>query len=262
MHFKWNNFLVFVIVIIFLLVLANVFQKETRGFFYWFSSPIQDYLWQAGDSTSDFFNGIFHYASLDNKLDELKQENQGLTAEIIQLKEVEEENETLRQALGIELQKEYNLSIAKIISKDLSEDYILINKGSKDNVKENAAVITENKVLVGLVKKVYGNYSKVMLPSNKEMSFDVKVQQEDKEVAAVARGQGNLRIALTLIPQQEEIFQGDTITTSYLGGVFPESLLVGTVRNVARNDIDPFQTAEIENALDISELKNVLIIND
>jgi len=260
--FKRNNFFVFVVIIIMAVILVNVFQKETRSFFYWFSAPVQEVLWRAGDKTSDFFEGVLRFASLKNELDELGQKNQGLIAEIIKLKEIEEENKTLRQALGIELQKEYNLSVAKIISKDFSEDFILINKGFKDNVSENMTVITENKVLVGVITQVYDHYSKVMLPSHKEMSFDVKIRQEEKEISAVAKGQGNLEIILDLIPQEEEIFQGDIVITNSLGGVFPGSLLIGNIKSVAKNDINPFQTAKIENALKVFDLNNVLIIND
>ncbi len=260
--FKRNNLFVFIIVIIVVIALTNLFQKEVRGFFYWFSTPIQENLWQAGDRASNFSEGLFGFAFLNDKVKELEQRNQGLIAEIIKLKEIEEENKTLKQALNIELQKEYDFSIAKIISKDLSEDYILINKGSKDNISENMAVITENKVLVGVIKEVYNNYSKVMLPSHKEMSFDIKIQQEEKEISAVAQGQGNLEIILTLIPHEEEVFEGDIVTTSSLGGIFPESLLVGNIQSVSKNDIDPFQVATIENALKVFELKNILIIND
>lgn len=259
---KRNNFFVLVIFIITMIVLSNVFQKEVRGFFYWFSSPIQDNLWQAGDNTSDFFEGIFNFASLDNKIDELEQKNQGLIAEIVRLKEIEEENETLRKALNMDLHKEYSFSVARIISKDISEDFIVINKGSRNNVSKNTPVITENKVLVGIVAEVYDNFSKVMLPSHKEMSFDIKIKQEEKEISAVAQGRGSLRTTISLIPNEEEIFYGDTVITSSMGGIFPESLLIGNIKSVSKNDIDPFQIAEIDNSLDVFELKNVLIIND
>ncbi|KPJ54622.1 hypothetical protein AMJ47_03955 [Parcubacteria bacterium DG_72] len=260
--FKRNYFWVFLVIIILAVALTNVFQKQVRGFFYWFSAPVQESLWEAGHNASNFSEGVFNFASLNNKIQELEQKNQGLIAEIIKLKELEEENKTLRQALDIELQKEYNLSVAKIISKDPSQDFILINKGSKDNILENMAVITENKVLVGITKQVYNNYSKVMLPSHKDISFDVKIKQEEKEISAVAQGQGNLEIILTLIPHEEEIFQGDIVITSSLSGIFPESLLIGEIKSVAKNDIDPFQTAKIENALEVFELNNVFIIND
>lgn len=260
--FKRNNFFLFALIIIIAIALVNVFQEQVRGFFYWFSAPIQEKLWEAGDSASNFSEGIFNFASLNSKIQELEQKNQGLIAEIIRLKEIEEENKTLRQALNIGLQKEYSFSAAKVISKDLSEDYILINKGFSNGISENMAAITENKVLVGIITEVYKNYSKVMLPSHKDISFDVKIKQEEKEISAVAQGQGNSEIILTLIPHDEEIFQGDIVTTSSLGGIFPESLLVGNINSVEKNDIDPFQIAKIENALKVFHLKNILIIND
>lgn len=260
--FRRNNFFVFIIIVILVIVLINIFQKEVRGFFYWFSAPIQEKLWEAGDKTSNFFEGIFSFASLNNKINDLEQKNQGLIIEIIKLKEIEEENTTLRQALNIEIEKEYNFSVAKIISKNSSEDTILINKGSKDGLSKNMTVITENKVLVGKIIETYNYYSKIMLLSHKDMSFDVRIKQEDKEISAIAEGQNNLQIILNLIPQKEEISEGDVVVTSSQGEVFPELLMVGKIKNTIKNDIDPFQIARIENALKIQELKYVFIIND
>jgi len=223
------------------IVLINVFQKEVRSFFYWFSCPIQKILWQTATRT-----------------DELKQENQYLTSEIIRLKSLEDENKTLREALNIGLEKEYNLSFADVISKDASEDIILIDKGSKDGISQGMNVITAQKVLVGKVVEVFNNYSKVMLIYHKKMSFDVKIGQE--EINAIAKGQGNLNIIAGLIPQEKKVFKGDIVSTSGLEGVFPEGLLVGKIEEITKNDIDPFQTAKIEKYLNVSEIKNVFII--
>lgn len=248
---KKNRIFVFifpVILLILAIVIANVFQKEIRSFFYWFSSPIQKFLWQTGNKTSD--------------LNKLEQEIQGLTVENIRLKSLEEENKILREALSIGLERQYNLFFADIISKDISEDIVLINKGLKDGVKENMSVITGQKVLVGKIIEVFDKYSKVMLFSHKNMSFDVKIEQEEKEINAMAQGQGNSNMTVILIPREEQINKGDVVVTSGLGGVFPEYLLMGRIKDVIKNDLDPFQTATIENYLEISGTNSVFIIND
>jgi len=250
------------IVLILLVVLLNAFQKEVRSFFYSFSAPIQKVLWEAGESTSDFFEGLLTFASLKNQLDTLEQEKQGLISEILRLKELEEENISLRQALDIELEEEYDLSFAQIISKDISEDIILIDKGYSNEMAEGMTVITGNKLLVGRIIEVFNNYSKVMLISHKDLSFDVKIKQEEKEISAVASGQGNSNILLNFIPREEEILPGDIISTSRLGGIFPECLLIGEIEEINRNDVDPFQVARIKSVLDIKELRSVFIITN
>jgi len=260
--FKKNNFLVLLAVPVLVIVLLNIFQAEVRGFFYWFSSPVQQVFWQAGDKTADFFQGVFSFACLQSRLEELEQKNQGLIAEIIRLEELKKENDSLRQALGVGLQEEHGLMTAKVISKDMSDDVILIDKGLKNGVVQGMSVITEQKLLIGKVAEVFEKYSKIMLISHKEMSFDVKIKQEGKDISAVAQGQGDSCVDLNLIPREQEIFQGDIVVTSSLGGVFPESFLVGTIKSFERSDVDPFQSARLENSFSASELKTLFIIND
>lgn len=254
--FKKNKILIIVVAVILLIFLLNVFQKEVRSFFYSFSAPIQGVLWKAGENTSDFLQGMVRVKALKQELDELKLENQELFSQIVDLKDLKEENKTLRQALRIELQKDFKLALSQIISKDISQDFILIDKGAKDGIAEGLSVITEQKVLIGKISEVYEDFSKVMLIFHKENSFDVKVNN----VSGIIRGQGSSKVLLDFIPREENLSQGDIVVTSVLGGIFPKGLLVGKIREVKKNDVDPFQGAEIELFFNISQTEGVFII--
>lgn len=253
---KKNKILIMVIVVILLVFLLNFFQKDVRSFFYWFSAPIQKVLFMAGDSTSDFFQGIVRVKTLKQELDQLKLENQELLSQVVALENLKKENETLRQALDLGLQKDFKLALAEVISKDISQDFILIDKGAKDGITEDMPVITQQRVLIGRISEVYEGFSKVMLISHKESSFDAKVDN----ISGVVRGQGNFRILLDLIPQEENLSQGDIVITSVLGGIFPEGLLVGRIKQIKRSDVEPFQQAEIEPFFDISQIETLFII--
>jgi len=256
--FKKNKILIMVVVIILLVFLLNVFQKEVRSLFYSFSAPIQKVLWGAGDSTSDFFQGIVRVKILKQELDELKLENQELLGQVVALKNLKKENETLRQALGIELQKDFKLTLSHIISKDISQDFILIDKGAKNGIVEGMPVITEQKVLIGRISEVYEDFSKVMLIFHKESSFDVKVN----DISGIVKGQGSFKALLDFVPREENLSQGDIVVTSALGGIFPKGLLVGKIKEIKKNDVDPFQQAEIELFFDISRTETLFIILD
>lgn len=254
--FKKNKILTIVVVVILLVFLLNVFQKEVRSFFYSFSAPIQKVLWKAGESTSDFFQGIVRVKTLKQELDELKLENQELLGQIVNLKYLKEENKTLRQALRIELQKDFKLALSQIIGKDISQDFILIDMGAKDGISKGMSVITEQRVLIGKISEVYEDFSKVMLIFHKENSFDVKVNN----ISGIIKGQGSSKVLLDFVPREENLFQGDIVATSALGGIFPKGLLVGKIKEVKKNDVDPFQQAEIELFFNISQIEAVFII--
>lgn len=261
--FKKNNFLIYFLILVLLIVLLNVFQKETRSFFYSFSSPIQSFFWKIGDRTAAFSSGLLSPGNLSRRAEELEKENQGLLFQIISLKELGEENKILRQAFDLDLQEEFKLSLAEVTSKDISQDYILINKGFDQGVFVNMPVITEQKILVGRVAESYNKISKVMLIFNKESSFDAKIlSEQDSLVSGVVRGAGKSSLLLDFIPREKDIKEGDIVITASLGGIFPNGLLVGKIKEINRSDVESFQQAAIDPFLDISSLDRVFIIKE
>lgn len=250
--FKRSKILIVIIGVLFVLSL-NFFQKEVKGFFYIISAPIQKTLWLIGDSVSDFFEMIAEMNNLKKENEELKLKIQTLLAENISFKEIKKENEALRKVLEIGLEKEFKLAMTEVVGKDISQDLILIDKGSKDGISKGLPVITKQKVLAGTISEVYENFSKVILVSNKESSFGAKIA--GSEIFGVIKG-----VFFDLIPRNKEIKEGDLVITTVLGDVLPAGLLVGSIERVIKNDIKPFQQAKIAPFFDIKEIKNLFIV--
>lgn len=259
--FKLKSGLFFVLIIIIFLVLnLTGFNKEIKNLFYLISSPIQRTFWQIGENTSDFLGGVFQVKTLKKEVERLYLENQELINQIASLQELKEENQILREILDIGLAEDFKLLFCQIISKDISKDSILVNKGAKNNVFSGLPVVTSQKVLLGRIGEVYKNFSEVILITNKESSFDAKVSE--KETYGVVKGKGNLKLFLELIPKEEEIFQGEFVITAALGGIFPSGLLVGEIGEVKKSDIEPFQQAEIKPSFNLKNLDKLFIITE
>jgi rod shape-determining protein MreC len=67
-------------------------------------------------------------------------------------------------------------------------------------------------------------------------------------------------VILNLVPSDVPVIEGSLITTSGLGGNFPTSLLIGSVRDVERRQQSPFTLATVEPAADLSALDTVLVL--
>ncbi len=263
--FSKTKFLILILIIVLAIFLLNYFQKELRSFFYSISSSTQKVLWEAGDSVSDFFDGVVRIKTLESETDELKLKNQELLAEIIVLKGLKRENETLRRALEIDLEKDFKLILGQVIGKDISSDFILIDKGESDGVSRDMPVITKEKVILGKVSEVYNRYSKIMLLTSEKSSFDAKIfspEKEEKNISGIVKGKNNLKAFLELVSKDEDIANGDLVITTKLGGVFPDNLLVGRIKEIRKKDVESFQQAEIEPAFDIKEINYLFIIAD
>jgi len=251
-----------IVVLIILLVIINLtgFSKSIRNLFFSFSSPIQKSFWGIGDNISDFFGSISEGEKIWQENEELKLRIQGLIAENASLLDLKKENESLKGALDLGLEKEFKLSFAKIISKDVSQDLILVDKGLKDGIGKGMPVITQQKALVGRIYEVYDGFSKVLLISNKDSSFDAQISGQ--EISGVVKGKGNLSLYLDFVAREKEVKKDDIVVTTSLSGVFPAGILVGKISDIKKSDLEPFQQDEITPTFDLREARDVFIITN
>lgn len=254
-----KNFLIFLTGIS-IISFIGFYQKDVRNFFYSTSQSLQKNLWIKGGNISDFSGTLFKNAVLKKENEELKNHNQDLLGQIVFLKGLEEENKTLREALGVGLRKDFNLTDAELIAKDSSGDSLLINKGSASGLGVGMPVITAQKVLVGKIGEIFENFSRVTLISHPQNSFPAQILE--KGTTGVVRGGGDLRLFLEKVPRDPETEEGDLVITISLGGNFPKELLIGRVGKIKKSDIEPFQKVEINSLINIEDLETVFIITN
>jgi len=260
LSFRFKTSLFLLLLVIFFVVLnLTDFSNEIKNFFYRISEPLQKTFWRAGAELSNFLAAPLELKILKEENEAIYLKNQELVAENLLLKELKKENEDLREALNLGLQKEFQLIFAQVIGQDVSQDSILINKGEQEGVLKGSPVITGQKVLLGKIGQVYDDFSEVILISNQESSFDVKISEKD--VFGVLKGKGNLQVYLDFVPKNKEIALGDLIVSSRLGGICPAGLLVGEIEKVTKLDVETWQTAEIKPSFDLSKTENLFIIS-
>lgn len=244
----------------FYLLNLNGFLSPVKNFFYSISSPAQKKIWSNGINISGFFSGIREAQSLRKELEDLKAKNQELIAQNVALEELKKENETLRQALNIEMEKEFQLKFSYIVSKDVFEDSVLIDLGAEDGIKKGMPVISKEKTLVGRIGEVYDNYSEVIMITSKKSSFDAQISE--KEVFGVVKGKGDSGLRMELIPKEKEVLAKDLVVSTTLGNIFPKGLLVGEITEVKKSDLEPYQSAEIKPAFEFSGAENLFVITN
>ena len=248
-----------ILFLVLLIVFANIYQSQVRNFFFLVSEPIQKPFWKAGQGISNFLQAIAFSQKNQEENQELRLLVEELLTKTANIAELESENKTLREALEIGLRKEFSLVLAQVTGKDIAQDSLIINKGAEDLIQNNLPVVTQQKVLVGKITEVFDNFSRVYLISSENSSFDGKIL--GSEVPGLVKGSGNLKISFDLVPQYEEVKEGELLITTALGGIFPSGLLVGQVKSVKKSDIEPFQQIEIQPSFDIKQLDYLFIIS-
>ncbi|MGN1195439.1 MAG: rod shape-determining protein MreC [Acutalibacteraceae bacterium] len=158
---------------------------------------------------------------------------------------------------------DFTLVPADIIGSDSSDIFssIIINKGSSDDVKVNDPVIYGN-YLVGVVKKVNHSYSVVESILNPSVNISA-IESKTREFAYVTTDVEQSEEGKCILAGLERttgISPGGIVLTSGIGGIYPQGIIIGTVSQVLKSDIDISSYAIITPGVDIRSLEDVFVI--
>lgn len=148
---------------------------------------------------------------------------------------------------------------AAVIGRDPSPflRYIIINRGSDDNIRRGMPVVTQQG-LVGRIDAVTANAARVQLITDSGAVVNAKIQPSGAQ--AVLKGQVSGDLLLDLIPQGVSIAVGDLVLTSGLGGGYPPNLVIGQIAGIRSQPQDIFQSATVQSVVDFTQLEIVLVI--
>jgi len=207
--------------------------------------------------------------------DRLLEENSQLRAQLAgssqeerEFKELEEENEQLRQLLNLaQRNTDYVFEMAAIVSWSSSnwESTFTISKGSANSdIEAGDCVITSAGEVVGVVKTV-STVSSVCI-SVIDTDFAASVNLNNVSGSSSAKGEYGLMkdglLMLEYINESNKVLAGDTVITSGKGGMFPDGLLVGYIAEVKVDETGLSNYAIVEPAADLDNVLDVFVITD
>jgi rod shape-determining protein MreC len=197
---------------------------------------------------------------LEAECSRLEADNRRLRAENNGLRDLLEENNHLRQALGYREHSSFLLNPATILSHDAGVwwNSVKINRGAKDGIAADMPVITD-KGLVGKITSVSDNVSEVLLITDENCKVAAKVEgTKEQGICAGPRiASGDLH--LTFLSKLADLQPGQKVYTAGVsGGVFPSGISLGTVKSFHARELDG--EAILEPAADLDNLEEVFIV--
>ncbi|MBI2643943.1 MAG: rod shape-determining protein MreC [Candidatus Wildermuthbacteria bacterium] len=261
MKFSFFKKRIFVIlVILFFIFSLNLFSAQARDFFYSFFSPIETLFWKAGSAFSDVLFSLQKGGVLGEENKTLKQENIELRSMVAQMQDTAKENEQLRMALGLGMERDFAMVQVDIIGKEIGNDTLIVRipQEYRSSIREGLSVVTAGKVAVGKIAEVSNSFAKVTMLSHPKSAIDVKIPE--KGIAAILKGEGRLRFSLEFVKLEADLRQGDTVVTSALGGIFPENIFIGKVEKVMKDDQGAYQRGELSSLLSVQDNEFLFII--
>ena len=175
------------------------------------------------------------------------------------------ENKRLEEIVQYESNLSYKRQVvARMIGREPNSWYnaIIINKGTKDGIKNDDIVITYQQGREGVIGRVIETSyfsSKVLLitDSNSAMAAYIKRNKED----GLIEGQNKEDLIMKYLSSKANVQVGDEVVTSGYGGVFPGQIVVGTVKTVqVEGSPGYFRGALVSPVINFNRISDVLVI--
>lgn len=157
----------------------------------------------------------------------------------------------------------YIFTSAKVISNSANKqfNYITLNKGSRQGIKPDMGIINDQGV-VGVITNVSPNYSTGLSILNKRLSIPAKISKINYFGALVWDGEHYNTADLKEIPFHIMVNVGDTIVTSGYSNIFPEGIMIGTIKNFDVESGTNFYNIKVELSTNFKTLKYVEVVQN
>ncbi|MCL2417267.1 MAG: rod shape-determining protein MreC [Bacteroidales bacterium] len=207
-------------------------------------------------------NNLTQYFNLRRSNLELAAENAQLRRQIEQSYQIFDQNFFVVNDTVFRLQYEY--IHAQIIKNTTNRrnNYLIINKGFNQGVREGMAVISPTGV-VGIVRAVSSNFSSIMSLLHSHSRISARIEQNNFSTGSVSWNGRSVGISQMLeVPPHIQVHIGDTVITSGFSLNFPEGILIGTVSRVHTRPTDNFHTLDIKLSTDFHILDHVYVVRN
>lgn len=226
------------------------------------------------NNVSRSFSAFAGAKSRINQRDELLEQIANLEFRVKELEMLGKANEELRKLLDFKKASRYKLVLCEVISRGGAGGWwqtVTLNKGAEDGITQNRAVITRVG-LVGTTINVSEHSCEVLLLY--DSNCKVACRFERTSALGILRGSGlplrggpELEMlwsaslpVVNYVSRDHQLIEGDIVVTSGLGGIYPEGLVVGTMKKLKLDEKELFYCAEIVPAEDMRELKYVFVV--
>lgn len=188
---------------------------------------------------------------------------------IYDIQELKKDNEELRKTLNkTESITDFNPIQATVTSRSPERwvEQVTINKGTKDGVKPNMAVVTADGMIGKIQSSAHFTSTVQLLTGFDEFNrISASISQDkDREIFGLVEKYDEKTHSLffrIIEESDQDVEKGDLVVSSGMGGVFPAGLLIGTVKEVVPDKYGLTSTALVKPAADMYSINHVIVVD-
>jgi len=224
-------------------------------------TPFERVIVWVQNGTRNLWQGYFYLRGVRQENRALKQEIEQLKIERASLSEDAQQAHRLQALLSFKEQYIARTLAAQVIGSSGSERSrsIYIDKGSRDGIRPDQAVITADGVVGKVFRGVQDHVASVLLIN--DQTSGVGALLEKSRVTGVVRGTPTGEVVLEKVMTDETVAPGEKVLTSGGDRIFPKGLTIGTVTKVSPGP-ELFLNIHVKPAADLNRLEEVLVITE
>ncbi len=228
--------------------------------FQWASSHISEGI---GDTWEKYRN----YDAVQEENETLRQENKRLQDKLVEYDRMEAELRAYKELEEIQEQNPENTyASAFIIGRDTMDVFggFTIDVGTTSGIQKGSVVVSDDGYLVGIVREANLTSCKVMTILHPSFAAAAAISRtrDNGILAGSADYAAEGLCVMTNLPRHTEAEEEDQVITTGLGEVFPEDMLVGTVREILPESGGKSLEAVIQPGADIQSLTHVFVLTN
>ena len=228
------------------------------------TSPFRKFTRSISRNMDAWTDRTFNIDAIMQENEELKKEVNDLRVRQIFYDKMKLENEEYKKLLGVlDSEKEYDLVPANVIGRDgLDKFYsFTIDEGTESGIRQNDVVICADG-LVGVVVDTGPGFAKVSTILSPAVNVGAFIG-EGREITVV---NGNIdmsrdrKCVAQYLSTETQVKEGDLVSTSGYGTVFPQGVIIGTVDSVFFDKSGTFKSALVTPSADIRDVRVVFVV--
>ena len=153
---------------------------------------------------------------------------------------------------------------AEVVSNSVNQErnYIQINRGFKQGIRDNMGVLNSDLSLVGIVVNTSENFSQVMSLLHVKNNVNAIMKKSGNAGTISWDGKNPLYLTMTGVPKSDSIAQGDTILTGTYSLSFPPLKIIGRVASIVKDNTSSFYVLSIKTAANFQNLQHVFVVEN
>ena len=236
------------------------YSKNLKIYFLTLFQPlteIPNVLIQTSNRVSFFFSS---QNRLFIEIDNLNNEIEKLNFEILKLKNLEEENIELSKLMNLVKTENFSISILGEIKSKSFFPKESLNVFTDIKKLNEDMIVLNNYGVVGQISEIYPNYVRVQPLYEKGNIVPSYISRNGLNIILKGKGE-NKTFAIENLSSEVNLYEGDEIYSSGLGGKFPKGYLIGKVKSISKNQNLKFQEVEVSSSAEFDKGSKVLFIS-